>query len=194
MSSVLVGQFAVSIAFLRVEHGIVVVAEVPPVDVVYVPVSVIVNAVVGYLAGVDPNVLGEIRVVYVGACIYDGDYHLGRASVKHPGICRIDVGVVHRLPAHAGIPVFRREILVVKAPHAVEIRIIGLHMLGKSTGRAVGVKYVVFLGVKDAGKRFELADGFIDALSFRQRDNAEPRAIDESRCRNEFSHSAHGVP
>ena len=47
------------------------------VDVVNVTVAVVINAVVGGFAGVDPHVGGEVRVFVVNAGVNDGDDDVG---------------------------------------------------------------------------------------------------------------------
>ena len=54
-----------------IHWGIVVVVEVPAVDVVHIPVAVVINAVGGGLSGVNPGVGGQILVSIVDPGIDD---------------------------------------------------------------------------------------------------------------------------
>ena len=73
---------------------VVVVVEVPAVDVVYVAVVVVVLAVVRDLAGVDEYLRGQIGVVQVHAGVNDGDQARARAGSDVPALGGADDGVV----------------------------------------------------------------------------------------------------
>ena len=102
-------------AVARAVHRVVVlVHEVPAVDVVDEAVAVVVDAVAGDLAGVPPHVGVEVGVAVVDARIDDGHDEC-RARDRMPGLGRIDVGILDaaRLPR------------VVLAPELAEVGVIG---------------------------------------------------------------------
>jgi len=95
---------SVSGAAVHIPRGVVVVNEVPAVHVIDVSVAVVVDAVAGHLAGVDPAVGVQIGVVGIHAAVNDGDGHSacrpvvprgGRADQGQPPLARV-VGVVGR--------------------------------------------------------------------------------------------------
>ena len=77
---------AVRVAIPCIEDGLVVIVEVPPVNVVHVAVAVVILAVTGYLVLVDPDVALEIGMLYVHAGIYDRDQSAGLPSLYTPGL------------------------------------------------------------------------------------------------------------
>ena len=78
----------------------VAVGKVPPVDIVDEPIAVVVDTVAGDLAGVGPDVGGEVGVLVVDAAVDHRDDHAPRSRRDGPGLGSVDVGVDHapRLP------------------------------------------------------------------------------------------------
>jgi hypothetical protein len=93
----------------------VVVEEVVAVDVVDEAVVVVINAVAGDLAGVDPDVGGEVGMGVIDAGVDDGHDDVAAAGGAVPGLGCVDVGV-ERAAALSG---------VVQAPQRAELRIVG---------------------------------------------------------------------
>ena len=108
----------------QAQHGVVG-AEVPAADVVDVAVAVVVEIVVRYFAGIDPHVVGQVRmgVVHAGVDHRDDDVPAARRLV--PGFDRADVG--------------RRQGGVLEPPLADEHRVVR---------RAVGTHHVIRLGIE----------------------------------------------
>ena len=77
-----------------VVHGIVVpVVEIVAVEVVDIAVAVVIHAVAGDLAGIDPHVGGEVGVGVIDTGVDDHDQHAGIAGVVIPGLGGVDVVV-----------------------------------------------------------------------------------------------------
>ncbi len=98
-----------------VHRVVVVVAEVPAADVVDEAVAVVVDAVAGDLAGVDPDVVGQVRVGVVDPGV---DYRHDDVSASREEIPRVDSGDVCARYS-AGEP------RVVQAPLKMESRVVG---------------------------------------------------------------------
>ena len=92
----------------------VVVDEVVAVDVVDEAVAVVVDAVAGDLAGVGPDVGGQVGVGVIDAGVDDGDDDAAAAGGDVPGFRGVDVGV-GRAAGLAG---------VVQAPEGTELRVV----------------------------------------------------------------------
>ena len=103
---------AVAVAVLDV---VVVLDEVPAVDVVYEAVVVVVDAVAGNFAGVGPDVGCQIRVRKVDSGVDHADHDAPRSGGDIPGLRRMDVGADHAVAVDGG---------VVEAPLRREARII----------------------------------------------------------------------
>src|SRR5690348_3045426 len=80
----------VVIACIRVGI-VVVVVEVPPMNVVNVPVGVIVDAVAGDFARVGENVGSQVRVVQLDGVIENRNHHVGTACSDIPGFWRVNI-------------------------------------------------------------------------------------------------------
>ena len=113
--------------FVEVVDRVVVVAEVPAVDVVHIAVAVIVDAVgllaASGLAGVGPRLGGEVRVVEVDAVVDHGDHDVRVAGRQVQGLESVDVGIGQALG-----PVLAQEQLlarVVETPELVEVGLVG---------------------------------------------------------------------
>ena len=105
--------------------GVVVVAEVPAVDVVDVAVAVVVLAIVGIragFAGVGPRPIREVGMAEVDAVVDDRHDHVGVASFEPQGFEPIDVDV-----DGAGLDAFALDPLpaVVEAPELTESGLVG---------------------------------------------------------------------
>ena len=106
--------------------------KVPAVDVVDVAVAVVVDAVTWNLAGVHPDVVGQVFVGVVNARVDHGDDDTPGAGRDIPGLGSIDVGV-RRAAELSG---------VVQAPELVEVDVVGVgrravkHKVGLDIGHA----------------------------------------------------------
>ena len=110
-------------------HGVVVVVgEVPAVDIVTIAIPVIIGAV-GRLGGVAPDVGGKVGMPVVNAGIHHGDDHLGVAGGEAPGLRGRDVRA-----GQAG---------VVEAPKPGEIGVVGRGVLGSDD--------IIRFGISDEG-------------------------------------------
>ena len=87
------GPGNVSAVAVVVHRVAVVVDEVVSVDVVDEPVAVVVDSVSGNLAGVGPDVGGQIDVIVVHARVDHSDHDVAASGGDVPGFCRVDVGV-----------------------------------------------------------------------------------------------------
>ena len=151
-------------AVVVVVHGVVVVVrEVPAVDVVDEAVGVIVDAVAGDLARVRPGVGRQVGVRVVDAGVDDRDDHAGGTGEDVPRLDGVDVGV-HRAGGAAPVSLAG----VVHAPELAEHRVVrGL----------VGVEDIVRLRVLDVGVglegRHRLHDGLVADLPVLGADEAE---------------------
>ena len=96
--------------------------KVPAVDVVDVAVAVVVDAVTWNLAGVHPDVVGQVFVGVVNARVDHGDDDTPGAGRDIPGLGSIDVGV-RRAAELSG---------VVQAPELVEVDVVGV---GRRAGK-----------------------------------------------------------
>ena len=123
MGAVLIIEVSIAIAFAWIPYGVVAVEPVPSPDVIDVPVSVIINAISGDFIRVDPDVWCKVRMVDITTCVNDGHERFFRSCVYAPGFRCIDVGVINRISCHPGI--LELAVLVVQAPHLVELRIVG---------------------------------------------------------------------
>ncbi len=79
--------------FVVVVGIIVIVHEVPAVDVVDVPVVVIIDSIIGDFVGIVPNVRREIFVFVFDARVDDSHDNVAATRVDIPGLRRIDIGI-----------------------------------------------------------------------------------------------------
>ena len=78
--------------------------KVVAIHVVHIAVVVIVNAVSGDLAEVDPHVGGKVGMVILDTLVLDADHHVAMAFFDVPGFGQVDVGI-HRSAGLAGVVV-----------------------------------------------------------------------------------------
>ncbi len=58
MRAVIVVQLAVRVPLARIPYSVVVVAEIPAMDVIYVSVAIVIYSIAGYFAGISPDIRG----------------------------------------------------------------------------------------------------------------------------------------
>ena len=78
--------------------------KVVTIHVVHIAVVVIVYAVSGDLAGVDPHVGSQVGMVILDTLVLDADHHVAVAFFDVPGFGQVDVGI-HRSAGLAGVVV-----------------------------------------------------------------------------------------
>ena len=81
---------------IMIIHGIViVVAEIPPVDIIHVAIIVIVLSVAGNLTRIDPHIRQQVFVVIVHPGVYHCDNYIAAACLNIPGFRRVHVCIGH---------------------------------------------------------------------------------------------------
>jgi len=70
---------------------LIIIDEVPAVDVIDAPVSIVVNPVAGNLVGIYPEVARKVRVGQVNSGVRDGYYDPGTPRGGIPGRYRRDI-------------------------------------------------------------------------------------------------------
>ena len=133
--------------------GIVVVPiKIPPVDVIDIAVAVVIDAVSGNLAGVGPDIGGQIRMIDVHTGIDDGHHDIAAAGGHTPGFKRIDVGIIGAVgPVHILTG-------VMQPPQAAKIRVI--------RGANVGINNIIGFGIFDIRVLQVKLQGFFDVNAF----------------------------
>src|SRR5260370_19203994 len=86
----------------RVEYLIVIVKEIPSINIIYESVGVVIDAVARYFTGVDPGVGRQIRMRKLDAGVSNGNDNIVDAGSNIPRLWRLDV--CSRLAARRLIP------------------------------------------------------------------------------------------
>src|SRR5215210_1151546 len=143
-----------------VKDRVVVVEEVPAVHVVHVAVPIVVDTVIRHFVLVDPNVVLQVRVLYVNACIYNG-YDGARVPGRDsPRLRRVYIGV-HKAAVRTGIV------------QAVDLRVAGIVGCRERLRRT---DLVVRLGVLDVRRGLVAFYGFLYRKFLRQLHEHVPSA------------------
>ena len=126
-----VGSMVVSRSIV---DGIVVVNEIPSVDVVDVAIAVVINSIPGNFVGINPSVSVQIGVSYLKAFIDNSNHDAGRpGEVVGPRLLRMDTKLIGRSSRSR-----RRSIVTVHAPQTA-IGVIGVIADG---GRLINVVWL----------------------------------------------------